>query len=226
MKKLLLLTLLFLTIVSAKAELKEGKYSWFSGGSQAYLTITKKKNNNYHIVGECLYGAAFKGSPNMGDLEFTAPLKNGKIIHVDEEYGTYTFILTVNKDGSFDVDEKGESHFGHNATFYGHFTSTDLPSFSCNKAHSFVEHAICDNVEIARLDKQMATLYALYWRAFFFKDNREKLEKTLKEEQHTWLKKRNKCEYVKGYKSCLKKSYNKRMKTMEKELNHFWGYDD
>ena len=224
MKKLLLVTLLFLTTLTAKTELKEGKYSWFSGGSQAYLTVTKKRDNNYHIVGECLYGASVAGSPNMGDLEFSAPLKNGKIVY---KYKEYKFVLTPNKDGSFEVEDNANTAiFGFNAQFNGHFTSDDLPSFSCKKASSFVEHSICDNVQIARLDKKMARIYEMYWRAFFFKDNRKELEKTLKEEQHTWLKKRNKCEYVKKYKSCLKKSYEKRIKRLDKQLNHLWGYDD
>jgi len=41
MKKILLLTLLIYTTLSAKTELKEGKYLWYTGGSAAYLTITK-----------------------------------------------------------------------------------------------------------------------------------------------------------------------------------------
>jgi len=226
MKKILFLILLFSTVVLAKTELKDGNYSWFRGGGQAYLSVNKQSDGRYHIEGECLYGVGRKGGPNIGDLAFTAPLKNGKIVYVsDEEYIDYTFILSVNNDGSFDVDEKGEdTPFGHRATFYGHFTSDDLPSFSCKKASSFIEHTVCDNLQIARLDRKMARAYEMYWSAFFYDKRRESLEKTLKKEQRAWIKKRNKCEDEKNYKSCLITSYKKRIKELDKQFNHFWGY--
>jgi uncharacterized protein YecT (DUF1311 family) len=213
------------TTLFAKVELKDGNYSWY-GASQAFLTVEKVKENRYHISGDCYYGVGRKYGPNMGDLDFVASLKNGKIVYKDTEYGDYVFILTVNKDGSFDVNEKGMSPFGHNASFYGHFTSDDLPSFSCSKASTFVEKAICNNVQIARLDKKMARSYAQYKSAFFFKKNRESLEKNLKKEQRKWIKKRNKCEFSKTYKNCLIKSYEGRIKAINKDFGDFWKYDD
>ena len=215
-------------LLSAKTELKEGKYSWFRGGAQAYLNIKKEKNNHYHISGDCYYGVSRKYGPNMGDLDFLAPLKNGKIIYKSKEkYIDYTFILTINKDNSFDVDEKGETTpFGHNATFYGHFTSDDLPSFSCEKVSSFVEHAICDTVKVARLDKKMARSYAQYKSAFFFEKEQASLEKKLRKEQKAWIQKRNKCEFEKAYQNCLTKCYTQRIKRLDKQFNSFWKYDD
>lgn len=224
MKKLILLTLLICTTLFAKVELKDGNYSWY-GGSQAFLTVAKIKGNRYHIFGNCYYGVGRKYGPNMGNLDFEAFFKNGKIVYKDTEYGDYLFTLTVNKDGSFDVDEKGMNPFGHNASFYGHFTSDDLPSFDCSKATTFVEKAICNNVKIARLDKKMARLYAQYKSAFFFEDNRKSLEKKLKKEQRKWIQKRNKCEFSKTYRSCLIKRYEGRIQSIDKGFGSFWKYD-
>jgi len=224
MKKILFLILLFSTVVFAKTELKDGNYSWFRGGGQAYLNLHKEKGNLYKIGGECLYGVGRKYGPNMGNLEFTAPLRHGKLIY---SYEDYKFILTVNNDGSFDVEDNANTAiFGVNARFDGHFTSDNLPSFSCEKARSFIEHTICDNVEIARLDRKMARSYEMYWSAFFYEKNKKSLDKTLKKEQRIWIKKRNKCEYEKNYKSCLIISYKKRIKELDKQFNHFWGYDE
>jgi len=224
MRKIALLLILNIVALVAETELKDGNYSWFRGGSQAYLNVHKEKDNLYKIIGECLYGVGRKGGPHMGDLEFTAPLKDGKIVYT---YKDYKFILYVNNDGSFDVEDNANTAiFGFNARFYGRFTSNDLPSFSCKKANSFIEHAICDNLQIARLDRKMARAYEMYWSAFFYEDKRKSLEKRLKKEQRAWIKKRNRCEYVKDYKNCLVTSYKKRIKELEKEFNHFWGYDD
>jgi len=226
MKKILLMILLISTLLVAKTELKEGDYSWFRGGSQAFLKISKQNNNLYTIKGDCYYGLARKYGPNMGDISFQAPLKNGKIIYKNKEYGNYIFTLIVNEDGSFDVTEKGAKPFGHNASFFGHFTSDNLPSFSCEKAYTFVEHAICDNLKIAQLDKKMARTYSTYKIVFYFAKNRKSLEKKLKIEQHKWIKERDKCEYRKTYKMCLENSYKRRIKVLEKALNNFWTYDE
>ena len=224
-KRVILIFLLIYTALSAQVEIKDGNYSWYGGGSQAYLEIKKIKENYYHISGECLYGVGRKYGPNMGDLDFNATLQNKKIIYHDNEFVKYTFVLSVNKDGSFDVDEKGDTPFGHNASFYGHFTRDDLPSFSCSKASSFVEKVICRDVDIAKLDRKMARLYTQYKSAFFFEKNRINLENKLKKEQRKWIKTRDKCEYQKVYKSCLINSYKQRIERIKKQFGSFWKYD-
>ena len=226
MKLFLIVKILLLlsTVINAKTELKDGKYSWFEGGSQADLTVTKEKGKSYHIEGNCNYGVGKKYGPNMGDLDFSAPLKNGKIIY---KYNDYIFTLTVNKDGSFDVNDNANTGiFGVNARFYGHFTSDDIPSFSCNKASTFIEKAICNNVQVSRLDKRMAREYTMYMSAFSFDKNRKTLERKLDKEQIAWMKERNKCEFSKTYKSCLVSSYKRRIKAIDKEFISFWKYDD
>ena len=218
MKKLLLLVLITFTTLSADVELKDGNYSWFIGDSQAFITIEKEKGNLYHIAGECIYGMGRKLGPNIGTLNFSATLVNEKIIYRDKEDGNYTFILSLNKDGSFNVDEKGNLPFGYKAYFYGHFTSDDLPSFDCKKTKILIEDAICNNIEIAQLDKKMARYYATYQRAFYFEKNKETLEKKLEQEQKVWIKNRNACVSKKSYKSCLINSYKQRIEM----IKTFW----
>lgn len=210
-------------IITLHYALKQGKYSWFKGGAQAYLTITKLKSPYYAITGDCYYGIGRKYGPNMGDLDFTAPLVNGKIVY---KKSGYTFVLTTNADGSFDVYEEGLSPFGHNASFYGHYTSDATPSFSCEKASTFIEKAICNDVKIAQLDKEMARLYSVYKSAFFFEKEKVSLEKKLHKEQKEWLKKRNACVYKKSYALCLKERYIGRIKVLEERLHSYWKYDD
>ena len=225
MKRIIFICLLIHTTLSAQVEIKDGNYSWYKGGSQAFLELKKIKENYYHIRGECLYGAGRKYGPNMGSLDFNASLKNKQIIYHYNEIGKYTFVLSLNKDGSFDVDEKGDIPFGHNASFYGHFTRDDLPSFSCSKASTFIEKAICSNVEIAKLDRKMARVYTQYKSAFFFEKNRTDLENKLKKEQRKWIKTRDKCESQKAYKVCLTNAYKKRIEIIDSQFGNFWKYD-
>ena len=161
----------------------------------------------------------------MGELDFNAFLKNGKIVYEEKEYG-YKFVLTLQKDGSFKVEESGDTMFGYNASFYGHFTSDDLPSFSCKKASTFVEKPICNNIKIARLDRKMARVFEQYRSAFFFEKKRKNLEKALITDQKRWIKKRDKCEFSKAYKTCLVQSYENRIKSINKAFHTFWKYDD
>ena len=225
MKRIIFICLLIHTILSAQVKIKDGNYSWYEGSSQVFLEVKKIKENYYHIRGECLYGVGRKYGPNMGSLDFNASLKNKQIIYKDNEDVNYTFILSVNKDGSFDVDEKGDTPFGHNASFFGHFTLDDLPSFSCNKASTLVEKTICSNIEIARLDRKMSKSYTLYKSAFFFEKNRTYLENKLKKEQRKWIKIRDKCVSQKVYKVCLTNAYKKRIKTIDSQFGNFWKYD-
>ena len=99
--------------------LKEGSYSWHKTNSEASLRI-RKKNHTFSIKGDALSGTTNKYGPNMGELAFTAPMKNRTIVY---RKGAYTFTLKVNADGSLKVTEKGYgADFGRGVSFEGHFT--------------------------------------------------------------------------------------------------------
>ncbi len=223
MKKLIILMLFSITALIADNTLKTGTYSWYSGGSTASLTVKKDSKNGYGIFGDALYGMSREFGPNMGDLSFTGFLKNGKLVYVEGKgEDAYVLTLKVRKDGSFDITEKGFPPFGHNVRFTGHFVSDDKPSFSCSKARTFTEHAICDNKGIARLDKKMAKAYSLLKSGFFYKAEREAKVKVLKQEQRKWVKKRNACKAKKAYLTCYEQAYFQRIKSLDKAFGGLW----
>lgn len=95
-------------------------------------------------------------------------------------------------------------------------------SFSCNKATQPIEHAICSDESLARLDKEMAQVY---------KNKRKSSSpdeiNTLKKEQKKWLRKRvANCKITKSnYKdtpiiNCLINSYKKRIDEIQNGKNN------
>jgi len=227
MKKIILLMFISVSVMMAENLLKAGTYSWYSGGATASLTVKKDKVNGYGIVGDALYGMSRKYGPNLGDLSFTGFMKNGKLIYTEGKgEDKYTLILTLRKDGSFDISEKGIPPFGHNVRFSGHFTSDDKPSFSCAKAKTFTEKAICDNKGLARLDRKMAKAYSLLKSGFFYKEHSEAKVNALKKEQRAWTKQRNTCEKQKAYLSCYERAYFQRIKILNKGFEELWNYEE
>ena len=227
MKTFLTIALFGLSVLMADNMLKVGTYSWFGGGSTASLTVNKDRANGYGISGQAYYGMSRKFGPNMGDLSFTGFLKKGKLVYTEGKgEDAYVLILKVREDGSFDIKEQGLPPFGHNVRFEGHFTSDDKPSFDCSKARSFTEKVICDNKGIARLDRKMAKFYSLLKSGFFYKDKREIKVKALKDEQRKWVKKRNACKNQKAYLGCYESEYFKRIKSLNKDFEGLWSYDE
>jgi len=225
--KTILFMLIGLTALMADNILKVGTYSWYQGGATASLTVHKDSANGYGISGEAYYGKSRKFGPNMGDLSFTGFLKNGKLVYREGKgEDAYFLTLTVRKDGSFDISEKGFPPFGHNVSFSGHYTSDDNPSFDCSKARSFTEKVICNNRGIARLDRKMAKAYSLLKSGFFYKDKSEVKVQALKNEQRKWVKNRNACKSKKAYLSCYENEYFKRIKTLNKGFQGLWSYDE
>ena len=73
------------------------------------------------------------------------------------------------------------------------------PSFDCTKAATAVEKAICDNTDLAMLDRALARLY---------RAAREKGGKAVVTSQRAWLKARARC---KEDESCLFAAYKTRL---------------
>ncbi|CAA6823501.1 MAG: Unknown protein [uncultured Sulfurovum sp.] len=216
-----------LTTLMADNLLKAGSYSWQKGGATASLTVKKDKANGYGIEGDALYGMSRKYGPSLGDFSFTGFMKNGKLVYTEGKgRDKYTLILKVREDGSFDVNETGLAPFGHNVRFTGHFTSDDKPSFSCSKARTFTEKAICDNKGLARLDRKMARAYSLLKSGFFYKENAETKINALTKEQRAWGKQRNTCAKKKAYLSCYERSYFQRIKILNQGFEGLWNYDN
>lgn len=100
-----------------------------------------------------------------------------------------------------------------------HFSITNLkgpvkPSFDCSKASSTVEKSICSDPYLAIADHEMASIYkALYSRLSYDK------QQQLKNEQLTWLKKRNACGKDQDIAACIRKLYRDRIEIL-KNLNN------
>jgi len=105
--------------------LKEGSYSWHKANSEASLHI-QKKHHIFTIKGDALSGTQNKYGPNMGELAFTASMKNSTLVY---HKGEYTFTLRVNTDGSLSVTENGYgAEFGRGVSFEGHYTLEHTPT--------------------------------------------------------------------------------------------------
>ncbi len=79
------------------------------------------------------------------------------------------------------------------------------PSYDCAKARSTVELAICDDVELARLDKVMADRYLEVRRRYQGADR-----DALKAEQKTWWREREACADGSDLNACLTETMTRR----------------
>lgn len=87
-------------------------------------------------------------------------------------------------------------------------TQAQAVSFDCQKAKTFVEKAICQNQELSDLDDELRVQYDTA-----LTDNKNPA--AFKKQQLKWLKQRDTCQTV----DCLKKSYNQRIKALNKYNN-------
>lgn len=78
--------------------------------------------------------------------------------------------------------------------------SVQAASFDCVKAQSKVEHIICDNAEISRLDDELSAAYKTALK------NKTQAN-SIKQEQKQWMKVRNACANV----VCVKSAYETRL---------------
>lgn len=83
------------------------------------------------------------------------------------------------------------------------------PSFNCRNAGTPTEYLICDNPELARLDRRMADLYY---------DLRARTPRSsrLKREQADWLAERDAC---RGNYGCVRSTYNARIGELSARLD-------
>ncbi len=76
-------------------------------------------------------------------------------------------------------------------------------SFDCAKASTKVEHLICDNLEISRLDDELSASYKTALQD-------EKRAESIRQAQKEWLKERNSCADA----DCVKKAYGTRLQAL------------
>jgi uncharacterized protein YecT (DUF1311 family) len=79
-------------------------------------------------------------------------------------------------------------------------SSAQAASFDCAKAQSKVEHLICDNPEISKLDDELSATYKVVLQD-------EKLAGANRQTQKLWMKERNGCSDA----TCVKAAYEARL---------------
>jgi len=85
------------------------------------------------------------------------------------------------------------------------------PSFDCAKAGSAIEHLLCTDVALARLDRELAEEYL---HRIKVDGDKVYIERTTAE-QRDWLAKRDRdCGHARDMKACLTASYHARLKVL------------
>ena len=83
------------------------------------------------------------------------------------------------------------------------------PSFDCAKARSWSEQFLCQDAELATLDREMAELYRTIGRENAGQGDEHKAA------QRTWLKQREQCQSAKEPKNCLVEHYQQRLAVLK-----------
>jgi hypothetical protein len=118
------LTLLLLAAPSfARARDVSGHYERVSENDQASLDVKMLPGDRVKVTGIALWNTKNeKFGPNIGELDFEAPLKDDTVSWSDTD--GYTITIRFSRK-ALDVTEHGvDGHFGMNVTFAGRYTRT------------------------------------------------------------------------------------------------------
>jgi len=84
------------------------------------------------------------------------------------------------------------------------------PSFDCAKADHDIEQLICQDNELAALDRSLAELYSVLRKNLPAEE-----QKLLKAEQRGWIKGRNDCWKSDDKRACVKSEYEYRINELK-----------
>lgn len=106
------------------ADLKQsatsGKYIKETNNEIAEIEVKEISKGKVHVTGIAFWGTKNEYGPNIGKLDFTSSLRNGRIKY--SEKGKYRLELVFKKKG-LEVKENGFSDsLGMNVTFSGKYT--------------------------------------------------------------------------------------------------------
>ena len=101
-----------------------GHYVWESSNATAELDIRALGNNQIEISGIALWGTKNIGGPNIGQLDFTAVLKNNEIQYVDPST-SYKIKIQFTPKGLSVIENNIIGQFGMNVSFAGDFQRAD-----------------------------------------------------------------------------------------------------
>ncbi|MEA2339639.1 MAG: hypothetical protein QOE82_3646 [Thermoanaerobaculia bacterium] len=119
------LALLFLAVPAfARGRDVSGHYERPGENDEASLDVKMLPGNRVKVTGIALWNTKNeKYGPNIGELEFTADLKDDTVSWTDADDG-YRIIIRFSRN-ALDVTEHGVGgHFGMNVTFAGRYART------------------------------------------------------------------------------------------------------
>lgn len=94
------------------------------------------------------------------------------------------------------------------------------PGFECREQQAIAEHLICGSQQLADMDRQLNSVFKKAMRATTLNADKNK---RIREEQKSWLKERNSCEYSFD---CLQRRYMERLDALREFLpreTFSWG---
>lgn len=100
-----------------------GEYGWERDNESSTIEVTQLKGNRVHVTGVSYRGTGRESGPHVGEVDFKAPLKNGRVTYSkkDGRGGHYRLELTFRKDGLTAREEGRDEAFGAGVTFAGEY---------------------------------------------------------------------------------------------------------
>ena len=102
----------------------EGRYIRASENDSAELNVSLAGPKRLHVSGLAIWGKTSARGPNIGQIEFEAPLEEGKeVVFTDDRNPNDVYRLKVRfTQGGAHVEERlAEGYFGLNVTFAGEY---------------------------------------------------------------------------------------------------------
>lgn len=102
----------------------EGRYVREAKDDSAELTIKVVGLNRIHVSGIAFWGTAQAQGPNLGQLDFEAPLESGEQVSFTDSTrapGVYRISLKFEEEGLIADETPAPGYFGLNVSFAGQF---------------------------------------------------------------------------------------------------------
>ena len=115
--------LLFAAPADARNRDVSGHYERNAENDQASLDITMLPGDRVKVDGVALWNIKNeKYGPNLGELNFEAPLKDDTVTWHDAD--GYSVTIHFSRKALDVTEHEVDGHFGHNVTFVGHYVRT------------------------------------------------------------------------------------------------------
>lgn len=99
-----------------------GRYIRETDYESAELEVTLLENNQVHITGVALWGTTREFGPNIGEIDFEAPLKEGRVEFTDSTLGEeYKLEIRFENGRAFAKEQYVVGFFGMNVSFEGEY---------------------------------------------------------------------------------------------------------